>query len=96
MFTFSEGGGLEYINNAGEIYKGSWDIRRKVMHGDCSVNDNGNRQCDDRTVKSLQITLVNFQTQDVRSEYFNEITFTNTNRFKAYIHDGLHSYVSVL
>ncbi len=29
VFTFSENGEFEYINNVGEIYKGSWDIRRE-------------------------------------------------------------------
>ncbi len=93
LFTFSENGELAYINNAGETYKGSWDIRRDWIRGNCSTDENGNRECNDRNVKSLHITSVNFQTQDVRSEYFNEIVFTNTNRFKAFIHSGLHSYV---
>ena len=93
VFTFSENGELEYVNNVGEIYKGSWDIRREWVRGNCSTNEDGSRQCDDRNVRSLHITSVNFQTQDVRSEYFNEIVFTNTNRFKAFIHNSFHSYV---
>ncbi|MEO6328762.1 MAG: hypothetical protein ABIO55_07515 [Ginsengibacter sp.] len=93
VFTFDEEGKLVYVNNAGDTYHGSWDIRREIIRGDCTANENGNRQCDNRTVRSLHVTAVNFQTQDVRSEYFNEIIFTNTNRFKAVINDGLRSYV---
>ena len=93
IFTFSENGELAYTNNTGETYKGSWDIRRETIRGNCNTNENGNRQCDDRTVKSLHITSVDFQTQDVRSEYFNEIIFTSTNHFKALIFDGWHTYV---
>ncbi|RYG44042.1 MAG: hypothetical protein EOO01_20225 [Chitinophagaceae bacterium] len=93
LFTFGDDGRLEYTNAAGQVYKGSWDIRRDWVSGQCSTDDNGNSDCNDRNVKSLQITAVDFTNQDVRSEYFNEMVFTGTNRFKAYIYSGFSSYV---
>jgi hypothetical protein len=79
-FTFNSGGGLTYIAPDGATYSGSWDIQQGA------TTDNG-------TPQSLQITAVNFTTQQVRSEYFGEIHFTATNKFKAYVQQGWHSYV---
>ena len=93
FFTFSDGGQLEYVNNSGQSYQGSWDIRRDWVRGRCYNNEDGRRECDDRYIRSMHITAVNFATQDVRSEYFDEIIFTGTNRFKAYIYSGFRSYV---
>jgi hypothetical protein len=92
-FTFSESGELEYVNTSGQLYKGSWDLRRDWVSGQCYTDENGNYQCDDRNVRSLHITAVDFTNQDVRSEFFDEIIFTGTNRFKAYIYTGFRSYV---
>jgi hypothetical protein len=92
-FTFSENGELEYITPAGQVYQGSWDIRRDWVSGQCSTDDNGNTDCNDRHVRSLHITAVDFTNQDVRSEFFNEMVFTGTNRFKAYIYSGARTYV---
>lgn len=78
-FIFYDDGRLDYINSQGEQYKGNWDIRRTWF--------------EDRDVRSLHISMVNFNTQDILSEYFDEIVFTRTNRFKAYIYTGLRSYV---
>lgn len=92
-FVFTAGGKLEYTNASGVSYNGSWDMRRRVISGNCNTDNNGNRQCNDRSVRSLQITAVDFQNQDVRSEYFDEIVFTSTNRFKAYIYLSTRTYV---
>lgn len=78
-FTFESSGGVTYVNNQGEVYEGSWDIRRDW-------------QQDDTQVKSLIITVVNFQTQDVISEYFDNMQFTGTNRFKAWTYNGGRTY----
>jgi hypothetical protein len=78
IFTFEENGRFTW-DVSGRIYQGSWDLRRE--HN----GDNGNR--------SLHLTAVDFSSQDVRSEYFNELQFTNTNRIRAVISDGSRSYV---
>ena len=79
-FTFSEGGGFTYTNGAGNVYKGSWDIDRDWIR-------------DDERIRSLSIVAVDFNSQEVRSENFDEMRFTGTNRFNAYIYSGAHTYV---
>jgi hypothetical protein len=93
LFTFSENGGLEYTSTSGQVYQGSWDLRRNWVRGQCYTNEDGYTECDDRYVRSMHITAVDFANQDIRSEYFDEILFTGTNRFKAYIYTGSRSYV---
>lgn len=82
-FTFLDNGSLRYVNQYGTVYTGTWDIRRE-WRSDGS---------DDRDVKALHITAVDFTGQDIRSEYFHEMVFTGTDRFKAYIYSGFHTYV---
>lgn len=77
-FTFESSGDVTYTNNDGEVYEGSWDIRRDWQQ--------------DTQVEGLFITVVNFQTQDVISEYFDNMQFTGTNRFKAWTYSGGRTY----
>ena len=77
-FTFESSGQVTYTTNLGEVFTGSWDIR-KDWSGD------------DRT-QSLFITVTNFQTQQVLSEYFDDIQFTGTNRFRGIIYSGGREY----
>ena len=78
-FVFTEGGGLSFTDVNGDVYSGSWDIERTYY--------------DDQQVRSLQVSVINFTTQQVRSELFEEIQFTGTNKFKGFIRQGLHTYV---
>jgi hypothetical protein len=93
LFTFSEGGQLEYVSTTGEVYQGSWSMRRDWVRNQCYTDENGNYECDDRHVRSMHITAVDFTNQDVRAEFFDEIVFTGTNRFKAYVYTGFRNYV---
>jgi len=88
QFTFRDGGQLDYQDDAGNLYEGSWDIRREWVSGNCNGNN-----CDDRQVKALNIVAINFLTQEIRSEYFEEMQFTGTDRFNAYIYSGAHTYI---
>ncbi|MEO7802174.1 MAG: hypothetical protein ABIR81_09250 [Ginsengibacter sp.] len=92
-FVFRDDGKLEYTNIGGEKYSGSWNVRKKRLTGRCSTNENGSRNCDDKTVQSLGLTAVNFTTQEVKSEFFDDLQFTSTNRFKAFIYSGTQTYV---
>jgi hypothetical protein len=78
-FTFSDGGSLTYTDGAGQVYSGSWDIER--IHSS------------DNMIRTLQLVVVNFATQELKSELFEEMYFTSTNKFKARITQGLHTYV---
>lgn len=93
QFAFYDDGKLEYTNSQGELYQGSWDIRRDWTRGQCYTDEDGRYECDDRYVRSLRVTAVNFTNQDILSEFFDEIIFTGTNRFKAYIYTASRSYV---
>jgi len=88
LFTFMEDGELIYINDAGDTSTGSWNIQRRWSQGNCYTDDNGNRNCNDRYIRSLSISVVNFTTQQFLSEHFDEINFTGTNRFNAQIYLG--------
>lgn len=77
-FTFESGGDVTYVNNQGDTYTGSWDIR--------------DRWQDDNRQQILYVSVINFQTQDVMSEYFDDMQFTGTNRFKAFVNTGGRTY----
>jgi len=79
-FTFNEDGSLIYVNSANITYQGSWDIDKK--------------QIDDQTMRSLQVTAVNYTTQQVITEYYDDMSFTGTDHFKATIISGFHNYVT--
>jgi hypothetical protein len=81
FFSFREDGSLTYINPAGERFQGSWDITKKF------------RQNDD-VERSLQITVVNFGTQDIQMTYFDDMNFWGTDYFKATTVAGLQTYVT--
>ena len=87
-FTFTEPGKLEYTDRFGGLYQGSWEIRNQVLPGNCENGD-----CNDRNVKTLSITAIDFQSRDVKTETFDEIKFTTTDRFNAYIYLNSTTYV---
>ncbi|MEO8403577.1 MAG: hypothetical protein ABI480_03245 [Chitinophagaceae bacterium] len=78
-FIFASNGGLTYTNSSGALYNGTWDIKRSHVN-----------ETDSRT---LLITAVDFTSQDVKSEFFNDMNFTGTNHFKAFIESDFHTYV---
>ena len=81
IFTFSDGGQLSYTTG-GNLYKGSWDVRKDYLNNS-----------EDTNVKSLHITVIDFVNQKVLTEYFNRMTFTNTNRFNTVVNENTRSYV---
>jgi len=77
-FVFASNGDLTYTDNKGDVYEGSWDIRHDYQN--------------DQQYQSLFITVIDFQSRDVISEYFDDMQFTGTDRFKAVINGGTRSY----
>ena len=77
-FTFESSGDVIYVNNQGETFTGSWDIR-DYWQGE-------NR------MQTLYISVINYQTQQMISEYFDDMQFTGTNRFKAFVNTGGRTY----
>jgi len=79
-FQFSENGGLTYTDLAGNKYSGSWDIVKKTSS--------------EQVTQSLQITAVDFNTQLVQTQYYDDLAFTGTDHFKATINSTTHTYVT--
>ncbi|MBO9201498.1 MULTISPECIES: hypothetical protein [Niastella] len=77
-FVFEPNGDVTYTNNDGEEYIGSWDIRHDYQ--------------DDQHYQRLAISVINFQNQDVISEFFDDMQFTGTDRFKANLSSGSRTY----
>jgi hypothetical protein len=77
-FVFESDGDLTYTDNNGEVYVGSWEIRHDYQN--------------DQQYQSLFITVIDFQTQDVISEYFDDMQFTGTDRFNAMINGNSRMY----
>jgi hypothetical protein len=92
-FTFNAGGNLVYKSNTGIVYQGGWDIDRHTISNGCNTDDNGNQTCDDQLIRTLHVTAIDPAIGDVKTENFEEIVFTSTNKFKAYIRNGLHTYL---
>jgi hypothetical protein len=84
-FSFMKDGSMTFTSSSGEVFKGTWDIQKKVMNDDNSS-----------VYHSLQITAVNFNTQQVLGEYYDDINFTGTNHIKANIISGAHTYITHL
>ncbi len=78
IFTFGRDGEAIYTFD-GATYSGSWDIRTQSFG--------------DETVRALQITVVDFNSQRVLSDYFNDMRFVSTNRFNAFIEYNTRTYV---
>ena len=79
-FTFYANGTLDYLNAANFTFKGSWDIVKKTIG--------------EETVRSLQITAVDFTNQQVLSQYYDDMIFSSTNHFKATINSNFRNYVT--
>lgn len=77
--TFFDDGKLTYINS-NDTLSGNWNIVKKTVETE--------------TTQSLQITAVDFTTQKVLSQYYDDITFTGTNSFNATITTSLTSYIT--
>jgi hypothetical protein len=84
-FSFMKDGSMVFTSSSGEIFKGTWNIQKKI------VNDDNNS-----VYHSLQITTANFNTQQILGEYYDDINFTGTNHIKAKIISGSHVYITHL
>ena len=83
-FKFEENGSLIYTDINGSVFSGSWEMDYAY---------NYDQDGDNETVRTLQIVAINFTSQEVRTEYFNEVRFTSTNKFRAFVRSGWRNYV---
>ena len=84
-FSFMKDGTMTFTNSSGNVFKGTWDIQKKRINDDNST-----------VYHSLQITAVNFNTQEVLGEYYDDINFTGTDHIKAKIISGTHTFITHL
>jgi len=77
-FRFFDNGDLEYTDADGNFYEGSWNIRKDYVG--------------DETTRQLIITAVDFASQRVVSETFDDMRFTGTDKFRAFVYAGSRSY----
>jgi hypothetical protein len=78
--TFYENGTLDYTDPANNQYKGTWDILKKRR--------------DDQTYRSLQITAINFTSQVVLSQYYDDMNFAGTDHFKANAINNFSTFIT--
>jgi hypothetical protein len=79
-FTFLDDGSLEYSNSANEVFKGKWDIVKKTQG--------------EQSVRSLQVSAVDYTSHEVLTQYYDDMNFTGTNHFKATINSNFQTYVT--
>ena len=79
-FTFFEDGTLHYTRGGAE-YTGTWDIEKR-NYGEGDVQ------------RILKITAVDFNNQQILSQYYDDMNFVSTDHFKATIISGFHTYVT--
>lgn len=79
--TFKEDGTLVYELPSGVSYQGSWDIRRSFRQ-------------DDDVQRILQVTVVNFNTQEILTEYYDDMLFMGTDYFRATINTNFRTYIT--
>lgn len=79
-FIFEDNGSLTYINKANISFKGRWEIVKRIINNE--------------TARTLQVTAVDFTTQQILSAYYDQINFVSTNHFKARITSAFRTYVT--
>ena len=79
-FTFNDNGTLTYTNNNGAVYQGTWEIEKRTSG--------------DAVVRTLHITAVDFNNQQVLSEFYDDMNFVGTDHFKTSIFKNAVTYVT--
>jgi hypothetical protein len=79
--TFNEDRSLTYVSPAGDLYQGHWDIDKDFEY-------------DDNAIRTLQLTVVDFNTQRILTEFYEEVNFRGTDHFVAKVKTGLQIYVT--
>jgi hypothetical protein len=79
-FIFYGDGTLTYTDEFGNVSSGSWDIQKRNVNGD--------------EIRTFKVTTVDFNKQQVRSEFYDDMQFRSTNHFVATINTTLRSFVT--
>ena len=79
-FEFSRDGSLLYTDGSGNRSNGYWEIEKR--------NENNEIK------RTLHITAVNFNNQDIQSEFYDEMDFRSTNHFVGKVNNAFHTFVT--
>jgi hypothetical protein len=79
-FLFKKDGTLTYTDAGGNVYEGSWNIQKRNVNNE--------------TIRTFQVTAVDFNNQQVRSEFYDRINFRSTNHFAASVNTNYGSLVT--
>lgn len=79
-FTFNGDGTLTFTDGSGNVSSGSWDIQKRNINNE--------------VIRTFQVTTVDFGTQQVRSEFYDDMNFRSTNHFVAKINNPFRSFVT--
>lgn len=80
QFDFRGDGTLTYTDEFGNVSSGSWDIQKR------NVNSN--------VVRTFHITTVDFATQVVRAEFYDDMHFRGTDHFVAEVNNTFRTFVT--
>jgi hypothetical protein len=79
-FQFKSDGTLTYTDPDGNVSSGTWDIQKRNVNND--------------VIRTLQITAVDFNSEQVKAEFYDEMNFRSTNHFVAKINNTLRTFVT--
>lgn len=77
VFRFYPSGNLEYKDQYGHIYSGTWIMKDVRIHS--SSDSSGS------SVTSLYITVVDFENHVLKTEIFDDMIFFGQSSFRAYL-----------
>jgi hypothetical protein len=80
VFVFNDDGSLQYTDADGNVSSGYWDIQKRKVNNDL--------------IRTLHIEAVDFNTQRVRGEFYDEMNFRSTDHFVAKINTSLRTFVT--
>jgi hypothetical protein len=79
-FVFERDGSLTYTDTQGNVSEGTWDIQK--------------RRINDKTIRTFQVTAIDFNSQRVRSQFYDDMNFRGTNHFVGHVNTTFGSFVT--
>lgn len=80
QFSFKNDGSLTFTDDSGNVSNGTWDIQKRNINGE--------------VIRTFQVNTVDFNSQVVRSEFYDDMQFRSTNHFVATINNSFRSFVT--
>ncbi len=91
-YRFYDDGRMTYDDHSGSFFEGEWNLH-KYWYSSCFWAESGGTICDDQYFRELSIFAVDRYSSEQIRIHFDNIQFTGTNTFKAYIYERTGTYV---